>query len=218
MALGALFYPKGTDENPIPFQSLFIPWIYNEIYMEGLYGDILNGRKEMTIIDAGANIGIVTQFMRDYAKKIYAVEPSAEHFEALKANKEHNKWDNVELFNVAFADKDGEMTLNYLPGNRTSNSIVNNYKQGTQTCKTVAFDTFFEQNKIEEVDFMKFDVEGAEDMILRSEGFLKVAPKIKAIEIEFHYPTFPQLVEHLMSLGYKARRFDSSAVVILFTR
>ena len=186
--------------------------------MEGLYGDILNGRKEMTIIDAGANIGIVTQFMRDYAKKIYAVEPSTEHFEALKANKEHNKWDNVELFNVAFADKDGEMTLNYLPGNRTSNSIVNNYKQGTQTCKTVAFDTFFEQNKIEEVDFMKFDVEGAEDMILRSEGFLKVAPKIKAIEIEFHYPTFPQLVEHLMKLGYKARRFDSSAVVILFTR
>lgn len=218
MALGALFYPKGTDENPIPFQSLYIPWIFHEIYMEGLYGDILNGRKDMTIIDAGANIGIVTHFMRDYAKKIYAVEPSSEHFEALQANKEHNKWDNVETFNVAFADKDGEMTLNYLPGNRTSNSLINNYKQGGQTVKTVAFDTFFEQNKIEEVDFMKFDVEGSEDMILRSEGFLKVAPKIKAIEIEFHYPTFPQLVEHLMNLGYKARRYDCSAVVILFTR
>lgn len=218
MALGALYYPKGTDENPIPFESLFIPWIYKEIYLEGLYGDITNGRKEMTIIDAGANIGIVTQFLRDFAKKVYAVEPSSEHFEALKANKEHNKWDNVEIFNAAFADKDGEVQLNYLPGNRTSHSIINNYKQGGQTCKAVAFDTFFAENNIDEVDFMKFDVEGAEDMILRSEGFLKVAPKIKAIEIEFHYPTFLQLVEHLVKLGYKARRYDCAAVVILFTR
>ena len=218
MALNALFYPKGTEEKPIPFDSLFIPYIYKEIYLEGLYVDILNTKKDLTIIDAGANIGIVTQYMRDFAKKVYAIEPSSEHFEALKANKEHNKWDNVEIFNVALADKDGEMQLNHLPANRTSHSLINNYGQGGQTVKTVAFDTFFEENKIEEVDFMKFDVEGAEDMILRSEGFLKVAPKIKAIEIEFHYPTFPQLVEHLMKLGYKARRYDSSAVVILFFR
>lgn len=218
MALGALFYPKGTEEHPIHFNSLFIPYIYKEIYIENLYIDILNTRKDLTIIDAGANIGIVTQYMRDFAKKVYAVEPSSEHFEALKANKEHNKWDNVEIINAAFADKDGEMTLNYLPGNRTSHSLINNYKQGGQTCKTVAFDTFFAQNNIEEVDFMKFDVEGAEDMILRSEGFLKVAPKIKAIEVEFHYPTFPSLVEHLMKLGYKERRYTCDAVVILFTR
>ena len=218
MALGALFYPKGTDENPIKFDNLFIPYIYKEIYIEGLYIDIFNTKKDMVVIDAGANVGIVTQYMRDYAKKVYAVEPSSEHFEALQKNKEYNNWDNVETFNVAFADKDGEMQLNYLPANRTSHSLVNDYKQGGQTVKTVAFDTFFEQNKIDEVDFMKFDVEGSEDMILRSEGFIKVAPKIKAIEIEFHYPTFPSLVEHLMKLGYKARRYDSSAVVILFTR
>lgn len=216
--LGALFYPKGTDENPIHFDSLFIPWIYREIYFEGLYGDILNGRKDMTIIDLGANLGIVTQHMLDHAKKIYAVEPSSEHLEALRANKEHNKWDNVEIFDVAFADKDGEIKLSYLPGNRTSNSIINDYKQGGQTVKTVAFDTFFEENKIEHVDFIKSDVEGAEDLIYRSEGFLKVAPKIDAIMMEMHYPTFPKLVEHMMSLGYKAKRYDSSAVVILFYR
>lgn len=218
MALGALFYPKGTDDNPIPFDKLFIPYIYKEIYIEGIYIDVLNSRKDLVIIDAGANIGIVTQYMRDYAKKVYAIEPSSEHFEALKANKEHNGWDNVELINAALADKDGEMQLNYLPANRTSHSLINNYGQGGQMVKTIAFDTLFAQYGIEEVDFMKFDVEGAEDMILRSEGFIKVAPKIKAIEVEFHYPTFPQLVEHMMSLGYKARRYNSSAVVILFTR
>jgi len=218
MALGALFYPKGTDENPIKFDNLFIPYIYKEIYIEGLYIDILNTKKDMTIMDLGANLGIVTQYMLDNAKKIYAIEPSTEHFEALQKNKEYNNWDNVETFNVAFADKDGEMQLNYLPANRTSHSLVNDYKQGGQTVKTVAFDTFFEQNKIEHIDFIKSDVEGAEDLIYRSEGFLKVAPKIDAIMMEMHYPTFPKLVEHMMSLGYKAKRYDSSAVVILFYR
>ena len=84
--------------------------------------------------------------------------------------------------------------------------------------KTVAFDTFLEQNKIDEVDFCKFDVEGAEDLILRSEGFRKIAHKIKSIEVEFHYPSWTSLVDYLVSLGYKASRYPCDAIVILFTR
>lgn len=212
MALKALFMPD------VPFESLFIPYIYKEIYFDGLYIDIFNQKKDMTVIDVGANIGVVTNYMREYCKKIYAIEPSKEHFEALKMNKEYNKWDNVEVFNMAMADRDGEMTLSTLDGNRTCHSLVNDYGQGHEQVKTIRFDTFMQENNIESVDFVKFDVEGAEDMILRSEGFINVAPKIKAIEVEFHYPTWPQLVEHMIKLGYQARRYDSSAIVVLFTR
>ena len=42
MSLGALYYPKGTKKDPIPFESLYIPWIYKEIYMDGIYTDVLN--------------------------------------------------------------------------------------------------------------------------------------------------------------------------------
>lgn len=216
--LGALFYPKGTEEKPISFESLYIPYIYKEIYFEGVYIDILNGRKDMVIMDVGANIGVVTQYMRDHAKKVYAIEPSPEHFEALKQNKEYNKWDNVELFNLALADKDGEMMLNMNDSNRTCNSITLNYGGNGVMVKTMGFDTFMEQNKIDQVDFCKFDVEGAEDLILRSEGFKKVADKVKAIEIEFHFPSWPQLVDYMVSLGYKARRYQTSAIIVLFTR
>ena len=212
MALKALFMPD------VPFESLFIPYIYKEIYFDGLYIDIFNQKKDMTVIDVGANIGVVTNYMRDYCKKIYAIEPSREHFEALSKNKEFNKWDNVEVFNAAMADRDGEMTLNTLDGNRTCHSLVNDYGQGHETVKTFRFDTFMNENKIDSVDFVKFDVEGAEDMILRSEGFINVASKIKAIEVEFHYPTWQLLVEHMIKLGYTARKYDSSAIVVLFTR
>ena len=216
--LGGLFYPIGTVENPIKFDNLFIPYIYKEIYLDGIYTDIFNQKRDLVVIDVGANIGVVTQFMRDYSKKLYAIEPSSMHFEALKKNKEFNKWDNVSVHKLALSDKDGEAIINFLPSNLTCNSITNDYKQGGEKVKTMAFDTFMDQNGIDEVDFVKFDVEGAEDMILRSEGFKKVAPKIKAIEVEFHYPTWMKLVEYMTSLGYSARRYECSAIVCLFTR
>jgi len=242
MALGALFYPKGTEEKPISFDSLFIPYIYKEIYFDGIYIDILNQRKDMVIIDVGANIGIVTDHMIPHAKKIYAIEPSPEHYRSLKQNKEFNGWDNVEIFNVALADKNGEMEFTQNEVNRTMNSLIVGEKTGDGTynlkqdasmtpgtmhaqgytnkitVKTMAFDTFMEMNKIDTVDFCKFDVEGAEDLILRSEGFKKIYQRIKAIEIEFHFPTWSQLADYLVSLGYKARRYQTSAIILLFTR
>ncbi len=218
MSLGALFFPKGTKEKPIPFDSLYIPYIYKEIYFDGVYSDVLNQKRDMVIMDVGANCGVVTSHMRDYAKKIYAIEPSPEHFEALAKNKEFNEWDNVEVFNVALADKDGEMVLHTLESNRTCHSLINDYGQEGHKVKTKGFDTFMDENGIDKVDFVKFDTEGAEDLILRSEGFKKVAERVKAIEVEFHYPSWTELVNYMISLGFQARRYDCSAVIVLFTR
>ncbi len=211
--LEALFYPKVEN-----WESLAIPYIYKEIYFDGVYLDVFNQRKEMVILDVGANIGIVTQYMRTYAKKIYAIEPSSEHFEALKKNKEFNHWDNVEVFNLALADKNGKMILHQNQQNRTCHSLTLDYKQGGEEVETMRIDTFLEKNKIKKVDFMKFDVEGAEEMILRSEGFKKAVSKIESFEVEFHLQNWPELVEYLLSLGYKARRYNSSAIIVLFTK
>jgi FkbM family methyltransferase len=215
--LGAVFYPK-EDENgkKIDFDSLYIPYIYKEIYLEGIYIDIMNGKKDMVILDIGGNLGLVTQYMRDHAKIIYTVEPSIEHFTALKKNKEFNNWDNVEVFNMAISGEDGEAILNKFDANRTCNSLVNNYNDGGETVITKTFNTFFKENKIDTVDFMKFDVEGAEESILCNPAFADIAPKIKSMMVEFHYPSFPKIVDHLIDLGYTARRYPSSAIIFLF--
>jgi FkbM family methyltransferase len=224
MSLGALFYPVGTKENPINFDSLFIPYIYKEIYLEGLYNDIFqpqidNPNNEKIVLDIGGNLGIVTDYMRKYSKKVYTIEPSPEHFEALKKNKEFNNWDNVELFNFAIADKDGEMDFHRSNTNRTCNSLALAFQdEDVIKVKTVALDTFFKDNNITHVDFAKVDVEGGEDLIFRSESFARVAPMIDALEVELHFPTWPLLVKHMEGFGYKARRYESSAVVILFYR
>lgn len=218
MALAALFYPKGTKKDPIEFDSLYIPYIYKEIYFEGVYNDITNGRKDMTILDLGANLGVVTQYLRRFARKVYSIEPSPVHFEALKKNKEFNKWDNVEVFNFAVADKDGKMTLNTNKSNQTCNSLNLDYHQGGYEVDTKTLTTFFNEQNITKIDFAKIDIEGYEDVLFRTEEFAKACEKIDAMEVEFHFQTWPQLAEILMKLGYTARRYNSSAVVVLFSK
>jgi len=219
--LGALFYPKGTVEKPTSFESLYIPYIYKEIYLEGIYMDIFNTRENMVCIDIGANIGIVTQYMRDFSKVVYAIEPATEHYEALVKNIEFNKWTNVVPIHAAIMDKDGRMKLNLDSANRTCHSFV--FEGGPERTKsemvrTMTFETLFKEQKIDKVDFVKFDVEGAEESILMGESFAKVADKISAMIVEFHFPTFPKIVEHMIKLGFKARRYDSSAIVCLFSK
>lgn len=226
--LGGLFYPtKDQNGKDIPWDTLFIPYIYKEIYLEGVYIDVLNQQTDMTIVDVGANIGVTVDHFRKYAKKVYAIEPSPENFAALKKNKEFNNWDNVELCNYALADKNGEMSFAQASNNRTTNALVDEkankgvgpgWYDTFLKVPTKTIDTFFEENKIEKVDFMKFDPEGSEELILYSEGFKKVAPKIKAIECEFHHSDWMNIVKYLESLGYQGRRYESSAIIVLFTR
>ncbi len=208
--LKALFYPD------LPFDRLSIPHMYREVYLDLVYADIPKDYK--VILDIGANIGITAQYFKDRAKKVYSIEPSSQHFEALKKNKEYNQWSNVEIFNIAIADRDGYMQLNKYDDNYTTYSLTTKFKKDSEIVKTMAIDTFLKENKIEEVDFMKLDVEGAEDLILRSDGFKKVVNKIKRIEIEFHLLSWKNLIDYLKSLGFQFTNKPAQANIGLFTR
>lgn len=219
MSLKALFYPGDQ-----PFDSLFIPAIYHEIYYDGVYMDIMNvldkTKKDPVILDVGANIGVTVQHFREHAAKVYAIEPGTANFEALKKNKEYNKWDNVEIFKCAISDKDGEADLRIFEPNTTSNSIVFKPQPGEKSEKvpTKTFTTFFKENNITHVDFCKFDVEGAENLIIPSDDFAEASKIIDDIEIEFHFEDYPKLVERMIKLGYTARRYDCSAIVVNFNK
>ena len=109
---------------------------------------------------------------------------------------------------------------------RLSELLINSVKKRTKGKVGIAFSGGVDSTLLAficsklNVEFKLYNVgyEGAEDLILRSEGFKKVAEKIKAIEVEFHYPTWAQLVQYMTELGYQARRYESSAIIVLFTR
>ena len=235
----AIFYPE------VDFGTLFLPHMFKEIYLDKVYSGILEGTKDLTILDIGANIGEVTRFMRPHAKKVYSVEPSPLEFEALKQNKEYNGWDNVEVFQLAIMDRDGEMDLSIGDKNRTANTMMlkgegpdgyhrswlTDSKGGevllsipdtfssTVKVQTRRMDTFFKENGIDHVDLMKLDIEGAEYLVLKGEGFLNVKDKIDVIVAELHYPQAALgLVAYMYGIGFGAKRIPTEADVVVFSK
>lgn len=229
----ALFYPDAT------FGQLKTAEILQEIYTDRVYDSFLGDKKDLVIVEIGANIGLVTQRLQSHAKKIYAIEPNPPEFEALSANKDYNGWDNVELFQCAIAWKDGEMPLSVADTNRSGSTLMLGQRIGynlfqdvstaftintvdrydeSVSVQTKRLDTFFEENHIEHVDFMKMDVEGAEQIILKHVGFRNVAELIDAIEIEYHFPGWESLGGILKSLGFTGVKQKTKANVWLYQR
>src|SRR5205085_3371399 len=58
-----------------------VPHVIKEVFWEKLYEPYL--KKDMVVVECGANIGIFTLWAYPHASKIYAFEPSAEHFDTL---------------------------------------------------------------------------------------------------------------------------------------
>ena len=167
-------------------------------------------KKNMTILDVGANIGLSVKYFQEWAKKIYALEPEATCFFCLEKNTKQFK--NVERFNVGLGYKTGSINMysenEDLPPQTMmpSDTMINNNPY-MEMVKVMRIDDFFEQEKIKHIDLMKIDTEGAEYFIFPSDGFKKVASKIDYIIGEAHYKTsIPQTIPVMLKeYGFKTK-------------
>lgn len=202
--MNQLYFDGSIEEN-------FLGHILCEVYKDRVYSPFLEGRKDLTILDIGAHVGVTAVYFSRFAKKVISVEPSKDHFEALLLN---TKDLPVEAHNCAIAEKDGTMPF-YGNDNKTMLSLmpqVADMKYKPLEIPTMTLNTLLKD--IDHVDFMKLDVEGKEQDIVQSEDFSKVAPKIDEILLEVHswngrHPN--QLKETLKNCGYKVEVVPNDA-------
>src|SRR3990167_8438708 len=126
----------------------------NEIFSEKCY-ELAKRKKDIIVLDVGANVGMFSLYIKDFARKIYAVEPSRRCFECLKENTKD--WDNIEIFNVGFWNIKGKNFL-YGKGEETPQTMVMG-GENRELIDTVTIEEFIKENKIEHIDVMKIDVE-----------------------------------------------------------
>ncbi len=200
--------------------------IVAEIYKDAIYEPFLYGRKDLTIFDLGANVGVFSYYASQYAKKIYAIEPSKEHLEVLNKTIEFNNLQGIVTpYNFALSIKDDKGKLSHY-SNTTMYSLYENLatgnntglqKTGEEDVSLKRLDTFFREENIEHIDFMKMDVEGVEYEILGSDSFSKVAPKIDEIVIEVHSYSGRnpnQIVDSLKLNGYEVSQIPNDALLL----
>lgn len=118
-------------------------------------------------LDIGANHGMYTSLLAQKFKKVYAFEPHPDNFKIIQ---ERVTDKNVEFVNKAVGIVDGKLHL-FTCGNPGGHSISNavadakrwgHNKENYVEVDSVMLDTFCKDKKI---DFIKCDIEGAENFI-----------------------------------------------------
>lgn len=198
------------------FENSYISHILKEIYIDKIYDPYVKYMEDQVVVDIGANIGLITNYCRKHARKVVSVEPAKEHFEVLLENIKHNNWDNVSPLNYALGGDNKKIDFYHCVNKTmfTSNEAAKNDDKEVVDCITV--DKLFEIAELDEVGFMKIDIEGTEFEMLNHPSFAKLAPKIKSLMIEFHSwtNTHPhQLVAILLDNGFKVAPVKTDAVV-----
>lgn len=143
-------------------------FVFREIFINNEYSNIDVSKKEInTILDLGANIGFASIYFHSVFPDadIYSIEPDPKTFNRLIMNTKDVG--NIKCFNTAVSDSEGVLKF-YSGSNSTSSSLVRRKNNDIEiSVNSETLGGFVNKNKIESVDLLKFDVEGAEELIFR---------------------------------------------------
>ncbi len=120
------------------------------------------------VIDIGAHLGEYSLAVAKNAEIVIAVEANPDTFKILQKNIELNKISNIIPINKAIYDSTGYQNLQIFGDKSGMSSLVMNYEDKSDSIKvkTETLDRLVDNLKLEKVDWIKIDVEGAEFNVL----------------------------------------------------
>lgn len=201
-SLGRFWVPARNNET----LSLNLAEQATKVYGEGPYGV----QPRDVVLDCGANVGVYTrEALSDGARLVVAVEPAPENVECLRRNfaDEIGKG-RVIVVPKGVWNKDDVLTLRIDAGNSARDSFVGSFGPALQEVKVplVTIDELAAELKLERVDFIKLDIEGAEKQALAGakNTLAKYHPRL-AIAME-HLPDDPVRIPQVLAAqapGYR---------------
>lgn len=173
------------------------------------------------VFDIGANIG---SFSIDIASildidTVYAFEPCPATYERLKLNIRLNNLKNIHLCCMALSDKRGSFEFLVNEQSPATNRLcLDSMRDNHEVIQVISetLDAFCHENKIEVIDILKIDVEGAELYVLKGAEELLLQRKIKLIFLEICPENISELsikideiFSFLVSHGYSGSYMDN---------
>ncbi len=137
------------------------------------------------VLDIGSWSGVLSLYAAKTVKEVHALDPDPVCFRELKANIALNPSiaEKIKAYKTAISDTKETLRLSARETYGASSTSILSRKRDTENSveiETVSLLNFVEKENIQQVDFIKMDVEGAEFQILPTIG--------KALE-KLHYPT-----------------------------
>ena len=140
-------------------------------------------------IDAGANLGQWSLAAVDLWPNchIHAFEVAPETFKALE-QKTCLQRSRLALHGMGLSDEPGTQTMYYFPQHSQLTCDTprhESYESVPFDAKLTTLDAFCQDNKINMIDYLKIDVEGAEHRVLKGAHGLLAGDKIACIQFEY---------------------------------
>ena len=129
---------------------------------------------------------------------IYSFEPVPENYNLLIDNIQSNDLNQIKPFNLAVSNSKSNVKL-YLNDDEAGHSMFSKSSK-TITVDSISLQQIFDDNNIENCNFLKLDCEGTEYEILQNLP-ISYFNKIEKIVIEYHMAdSHPELLENLKKL------------------
>jgi FkbM family methyltransferase len=199
----ALFYLRyRTEIAPVnlPFVSLTVfgfritglsyselLYLFREIFLHGEYSRFTSTKKDPSILDCGANIGMaILYFKKRFPHcRVLAFEPNPKVFECLRKNISDNELTGVELVHAGLSDEESLEPIYVDSRNSLISSIDPN--RGGKDSIVVNFVKLSSAIDKRKFDFAKIDVEGSEEMVARDLHVHNVVQNIDQYFFEYHH-------------------------------
>ena len=165
--------------------------VIDDVYVKAEYDRFWDIRQGFKVLDVGAYIGVYTLKAAKKAGsqgRVISVEPEEENFRFLLKNIEINEFNNIIPVKAALSDFDGNGLL-YLSayGSGEHSMLPRSQKKIIVPVRTV--DGLMRTLRMDSVDVMKIDVEGAEIQVLKGSNQMLKEHRIRNIVVAaYHYP------------------------------
>lgn len=140
---------------------------FKEIFIDREY-ELPDVRDPKVIIDAGANIGVASlYFLLEYPdSRVYAIEPDPDTCEILRKNVA--AYPSASVHQYALSDVDGSIDFFANPESSIGSSMLARSPNARAIrVPALTMDSFLQKQGLASVDVLKFDIEGAEETMIR---------------------------------------------------
>jgi len=158
------------------------------------------------VLDCGANVGVYTrESLKAGAKLVVAIEPAPENIESLRRNfASEIAAGRVILYEKGVWDKDDMLVMQVDPVNSAADSFIIRRPGDvvTKQLPLTTIDKLVAELKLDRVDFIKMDIEGAETRALQGarETLAKYHPRMALSA--YHVPTDPEQIPALVRAAW----------------
>ena len=170
-------------------------------------------RPTSTFVDIGAHMGTYSVLLAERCQQVIAFEASKKTYQCLQESVVANQLEEkIEVYNVALGEEAGRMTLRAVSEDGGCSSLLPQAIEATrmevysqEEVTVVTLDSFAH---LQQVDFIKIDVEGWELEVLKGASYTLYRnhyPRIlfEAWPDDWYKPKREALIRYLELLGYK---------------